>query len=89
VYNNDLNGLLHDKYEKLVKLTIAETQYKAEYVSTIDLGAFKHVVDHGIPVRKAAFALLENICDKFQFNQTDVADATIACILDPSEEVLA
>lgn len=85
---NSLSQVAYNKYTKkllqkenaylsLIKESLAETPIKPELIVTVDLGPFKHVVDHGATIRKSAFSLLENICEKFNFNQSDVADAVI------------
>jgi hypothetical protein len=39
-------------------LALQETPIKKELQTVIDLGPFKHTVDNGEPIRKAAFSLL-------------------------------
>ena len=73
----------------LVRESLAETPIKPELVVTVDLGPFKHIVDHGAAIRKSAFCLLENICEKFNFNQADVVDAVIVGFQDTNEDVQA
>lgn len=68
VFNNHLQVLLEDKVEEVVVISLAETPIKKELIITVDLGPFKHTVDNGSQIRKAAFTLLENISDKFSFN---------------------
>jgi len=47
---------------------LLETPIKKELIITVDLGPFKHTVDNGAPIRKAAFSLLENLCEKYSFD---------------------
>ena len=53
----------HD-IDKLVKVTIMETSIKPELITEVDLGPFKHKVDEGIPIRKAAYGLLDTLIEK-------------------------
>jgi len=64
-FNSDLRALLQDKVDVVVDRSLMETPIKKELIVTVDLGPFKHVVDHGAPIRKSAFTLLENMCEKF------------------------
>jgi cullin-associated NEDD8-dissociated protein 1 len=41
-----------------------ETVIKPELITEVDLGPFKHKVDEGIPIRKAAYALLDSLVEK-------------------------
>ena len=41
-----------------------ETLIKPELITEVDLGPFKHKVDEGIPIRKAAYALLDSLVEK-------------------------
>ena len=50
--------------EKLVKVTLFETIIKPELITEVDLGPFKHKVDEGIPIRKAAYALIDSMIEK-------------------------
>lgn len=87
VFNNFLKGLLTEKVDDLVHIALLETPIKKDLIVTVDLGPFKHTVDNGAPIRKASFNLLENVCDKYQFNQSSVVDAVINGFQDTSEDV--
>jgi cullin-associated NEDD8-dissociated protein 1 len=40
-----------------------ETKLKPELIQEVDLGAFTHKVDEGLPLRKAAYGLIETLLD--------------------------
>lgn len=55
--------LKHD-IEHLQRFAVLETFIKPELIQEVDLGPFKHKVDEGIPIRKAAYALLDSLVEK-------------------------
>lgn len=73
--------------EPIVNQTLAQTPIDKSLIETVDLGPFKHTVDHGAPIRKAAFGLLQNVTTVYQFNQAQVVQATITGFTDTSEDV--
>lgn len=87
MFNNHLKVLLDQRVEEVVHLALSETPIKKELVVTVDLGPFKHTVDNGVQIRKAAFGLLENMTDKFSFNQTQVVEAVTMGFSDNNEDV--
>jgi len=89
VYNKRTKRMLQkdNAFLDLVKVALSETPIKPELVITTDLGAFKHVVDHGIGNRKSAFGLLDNICDRFNFNMAGVVDAVIVGFADTDQDI--
>jgi cullin-associated NEDD8-dissociated protein 1 len=48
----------------LVKVALYETIIKPELITEVDLGPFKHKVDEGIPIRKAAYLLIDTLIEK-------------------------
>ena len=66
---------------------LRETPIKKELIVTVDLGPFKHVVDQGAPIRKAAYSLLQNIAVSYSFNQTELIQSVINGIVDTNEDV--
>jgi hypothetical protein len=54
-FNYDLKYLLAEKYSYIVESALKETPIKPELIVTVDLGPFKHIVDHGAPIRKSAY----------------------------------
>lgn len=87
-FNPQLKSLLADKITDIVNITLNETPVKKELITQVDLGPFKYNVDNGVPVRKAAFMLLENVTEKYVFNQNNVVEATINGFLDSNDDVL-
>ena len=66
-----VNAIVHNQpnvvrgdLEKLHQLAIQETQIRPELITEVDLGPFKHKVDEGIPIRKAAYGLLDTMIEK-------------------------
>ena len=59
---------MKERVEEVVNLTLLETPIKKELIITVDLGPFKHIVDNGAQIRKAAFSLLQNLVESFAFN---------------------
>lgn len=70
-----------------MQLSLAETPVKKELIKTIDLGPFKHTVDHGVPIRKSAFYLLQNLLNRYQVRQTEIIDAVIGGFGDSNDDV--
>jgi cullin-associated NEDD8-dissociated protein 1 len=71
-------------------VTYPETVIKPELISEVDLGPFKHKVDEGIPIRKAAFALLDTLLEKVP-ERTDVSaifDVSLKGLDDQAEECM-
>lgn len=49
--------------ELILPVLYAELQPKESLVRVVDLGPFKHRIDDGLPLRKAAFQCLETLLD--------------------------
>jgi cullin-associated NEDD8-dissociated protein 1 len=66
-----------------------ETVIKPDLIRKVDLGAFTHITDDGLPIRKAAFSTLETIIDnlpeKIEANKT--LEHVIHGLDDTSDEV--
>ncbi|CAM0946643.1 unnamed protein product [Alopecurus aequalis] len=54
-----IKGLLSD----LLPLLYDQTVVKEELIRTVDLGPFKHVIDDGLELRKAAFECVDTLLD--------------------------
>ena len=78
--NKALNALLQKDLGTVVGFALRETPIDAKLVEIIDLGPFKHTVDKGAPIRKAALSLLQNLTEAFRSASTEV-------IADTSEDV--
>ncbi len=55
------------------------TKIDPSLIKEVDLGPFKHKVDDGIPIRKAAFGLIDTMLEKLP-EKLEVAEATTVTI---------
>lgn len=74
--------------ELLAKLYF-ETVVKPELIHTVDLGPFTHKVDDGLPLRKAAYGLLETLVDFLpeKVEPNTLVENILRSLDDPSEEI--
>ena len=65
-----------------------ETSVRKELIDEIDLGPFKYKVDRGLPLRKAAFQLLETLFNRAsdQVDVLQIVDAIVNSGLTDTEE---
>src|SRR5690606_8165339 len=61
VHNQPL--ILRNEIEKLQEVVLFETTIKPELITEVDLGPFKHKNDEGIPIRKAAYGLIDSLVE--------------------------
>jgi cullin-associated NEDD8-dissociated protein 1 len=76
--------------EKLHKLAAVETQIRPELITEVDLGPFKHKVDEGIPIRKAAYSLFDTMVEKIpdRSDCNHITEIAIKGLDDPAEECM-
>ena len=55
---------LKPKVGLILEFALKETKIRPELIQEVDLGPFKHKVDNGLPMRKAAFQLLETLQER-------------------------
>ena len=56
--------VLREKVPSILDFALQETKTRPELIQEVDLGPFKHTVDNGLPMRKAAYQLLETLIEK-------------------------
>ncbi len=92
-----INAIVHSQpsavkndLEKLHKFTFAETIVKPELITEVDLGPFKHKVDEGTPIRKAAYMLLDTIVEKIpeKADCNNIIEVVIKGLDDTAEECM-
>ena len=59
-----LKGELRQSISEILNFALTETRIRKELIEEVDLGPFKHKVDNGLSMRKAAFQLLETLQDR-------------------------
>lgn len=92
-----LNAIVHNQpsvirgeLERLEKVAISETIIKQELITEVDLGPFKHKVDEGIPIRKAAYSLIDTLVEKIpeRISINHIVEIIIKGLDDPAEECM-
>jgi cullin-associated NEDD8-dissociated protein 1 len=87
IHNNA--GLMKQEFSDLQEQAKIDTEVKKELIEEVDLGPFKQKYDHGIPIRSAAYRMLETMYDraKEHINIIQTVDIIYAHgLIDTSEE---
>ena len=82
--------VVRNDIDKLQKVTVLETLVKPELITEVDLGPFKHKVDEGIPIRKAAYALIDTLIEKIpeRVDCNHITEVVIKGLEDTAEECM-
>jgi HEAT repeat protein len=86
-----LPALLRHENEVLFKVILGEVELKKELIKEVDLGPFKHKVDEGRPIRKAALVLLDTIFEKMpeRINVPMANDIILIGLADPDDDCVS
>lgn len=86
-----LPDLLRHEAETLFKVILGEVEVKKELIKEVDLGPFKHKIDEGRPIRKAALVLLDTIFEKMpeRINVPITCDTIIIGLSDPDDDCVS
>jgi cullin-associated NEDD8-dissociated protein 1 len=76
--------------ESLQVAAIQMTRIDPSLIKEVDLGPFKHKVDDGIPIRKAAYALIDTMVERVpeRVNSPAITEITIKGLEDTAEECM-
>eukprot|EP00349_Pseudokeronopsis_sp_Brazil_P001033 CAMPEP_0202963642 /NCGR_PEP_ID=MMETSP1396-20130829/7659_1 /ASSEMBLY_ACC=CAM_ASM_000872 /TAXON_ID= /ORGANISM="Pseudokeronopsis sp., Strain Brazil" /LENGTH=341 /DNA_ID=CAMNT_0049685041 /DNA_START=2492 /DNA_END=3517 /DNA_ORIENTATION=+ len=82
--------ILKNEADSVLKLALEETVVRQELITEVDLGPFKHKVDEGIPIRKAAYSLIASLVEKVgsRIELSAVLETGIKGLEDAAEECL-
>ena len=87
--SHNLPNLIKHYVPDVLERALVESKVNPALIRVVDLGPFTHKVDDGIPLRKAAYSLMETfqelIPEKVEPNQ--LAAALVTGLDDPSDEV--
>ena len=85
---HNLSHIIKNDLDSILKAVFLETNVKAELIHEVDLGPFKHKVDDGMPLRRAAFAVLDSIIEKIpeKVGIPAMLESVMRGLDDPSDE---
>ncbi len=83
-------GSVRDESARMLTSSLQLTKIDPSLIKEVDLGPFKHKQDDGIPIRKAAFALVDTMLERLpeRVDASLVAEVAIKGIDDPAEECM-
>lgn len=75
---------------KMEAVAISMTKIDPTLIKEVDLGPFKHKIDDGIPIRKAAFGLLDTMIEKIpeRVDCSTLTEVAIRGLEDTAEECM-
>lgn len=80
---------LKQNFSAISTKVFQETILKQELIKKVDLGAFMHVTDEGLPIRKAAYGVIETFIEQLpeKIDANRVLEHIIIGLDDPSDEI--
>lgn len=88
IAHNAPNALKHN-FSMVSNKVFEETILKQELIKKVDLGAFMHITDEGLPVRKAAYSVIETFIEQLpeKIDANRILEHVVMGLDDPSDEV--
>lgn len=86
---HNASSALKPTFSVIIQKILLETTVKQELIKKVDLGAFMHITDDGLPIRKAAYGLIETLLEQLpeKIDSNKILEHIIIGLDDPSDEV--